>query len=46
MRLSTILNYAHGPQAITEQVVALERAGLDIAWVPEAYRYDAPSLMG
>jgi F420-dependent oxidoreductase-like protein len=46
MRLSTIVNYAHGPQAITDQVVALERAGLDIVWVPEAYSFDAPSLMG
>jgi F420-dependent oxidoreductase-like protein len=46
VRLSTILNYARGPQAITEEVVALERAGLDIAWVPEAYGFDAPSLMG
>lgn len=46
MRLSTIVNYAHGPQAVTDQVVALERAGLDIVWVPEAYSFDAPSLMG
>jgi F420-dependent oxidoreductase-like protein len=46
VRLSSILNYARGPQAITEEVVALERAGLDIAWVPEAYSFDAPSLMG
>jgi F420-dependent oxidoreductase-like protein len=46
VRLSTIVNYAHGPQAVAEQVVALERAGLDIVWVPEAYSFDAPSLMG
>ena len=46
MRLSMILNYAHGPQALAEQVVGLERAGLDIVWVPEAYSIDAPSLMG
>lgn len=46
MRLSTTVNYAHGPQAVAEQVVALERAGLDIVWVPEAYSFDAPSLMG
>jgi F420-dependent oxidoreductase-like protein len=46
VRLSTIVNYAHGPQAITDQVIELERAGLDIAWVPEAYSFDAPSLMG
>ena len=29
-----------------EQVVALEKAGLDVVWVPEAYSFDAVSQMG
>jgi F420-dependent oxidoreductase-like protein len=46
VRLSTIVNYAHGPHFVADQITALERAGLDIVWVPEAYSFDAPSLMG
>ena len=29
-----------------DEVAALERAGLDVVWVPEAYAFDAPSMMG
>jgi F420-dependent oxidoreductase-like protein len=46
MRLSTLLDYARSPRETAEHVVALEQAGVDIAWVPEAYSFDAPSLMG
>jgi len=40
------LNYAGGYQEAARQVVELERAGLDVVWVAEAYSFDAPSFMG
>ncbi|QUQ66421.1 LLM class F420-dependent oxidoreductase [Kutzneria sp. CA-103260] len=46
MRLSVPLQYAGDPVQLIEQVVALERAGLDAVWVAEAYGFDAPTLMG
>ena len=46
MRLSVPLQYAGDPVRLIEQVVALERAGLDAVWVAEAYGFDAPTLMG
>lgn len=46
MRLSMQLSYAGGFKEAADQVVELERAGLDVVWVAEAYGYDAPSLMG
>jgi F420-dependent oxidoreductase-like protein len=46
MRLSTTVMYAGDPKASADQVAALERAGLDIAWVAEAYGFDSPTLMG
>ncbi|HEX2418336.1 MAG TPA: LLM class F420-dependent oxidoreductase [Micromonosporaceae bacterium] len=46
MRLSTTVTYSGNPKASADQVAALERAGLDIAWVPEAYGFDSPTLMG
>lgn len=46
MRLSTTLTYAGDPRAAADEVVALERAGLDTVWVAEAYGNDAPTLMG
>ena len=46
MKISSMLNYAGGfKQAVTE-VAELERAGLDLVWVPEAYGFDGVSLMG
>jgi F420-dependent oxidoreductase-like protein len=47
MRISTLLSYAGGfiKEAVAE-VVELEKAGLDMVWVPEAYSFDAPSAMG
>ena len=46
MRLSTQLSYAGGFTEAVDQVAVLEKAGLDIVWVAEAYGFDAPSLMG
>ncbi len=41
-----MINYSGDFHADVEQVVALEKAGLDVVWVPEAYSFDAVSQMG
>lgn len=46
MKISMPLDYSGGFKASTERVVELEKAGLDLVWVAEAYGFDAPSLMG
>ncbi len=46
MRISTFHSYAGGFQKAADQVVELERAGLDLVWVAEAYGFDGPSFMG
>ena len=46
MRLATLLMYDGNPRTAADQVVALERAGLDSVWVAEAYGFDSPTLMG
>src|SRR3712207_3170248 len=46
MRLATSLMYDGNPRSAADQVVALERAGLDAVWVAEAYGFDSPTLMG
>ena len=46
MKISTLMSYAHGFRGATQEVVELERAGLDVVWVPEAYSFDAVSAMG
>jgi len=46
MKLSTALSYAGGFKEGADQVVALEKAGLDMVWVAEAYSYDAVSQLG
>ncbi|MGH9017871.1 MAG: LLM class F420-dependent oxidoreductase [Acidimicrobiales bacterium] len=46
MRLSTMLDYSRGIKHSLDAVVELERAGLDIVWVAEAYGYDGVSQMG
>lgn len=46
MKLSTQLMYSGNPREAADQVMALERAGLDTVWVPEAYGFDSPTLMG
>lgn len=46
MQLSMQLSYAGGFKDSAAQAATLEKAGLDIAWVAEAYGFDAVSLMG
>jgi F420-dependent oxidoreductase-like protein len=46
MLLSTQLQYGDDPVRNAEAVVEMERAGLDVVWVAEAYSFDAVSLMG
>jgi F420-dependent oxidoreductase-like protein len=46
MKLSTALMYNGNPRDAADEVVALERAGLDTVWVAEAYGFDSPTLMG
>src|SRR6476469_9573927 len=46
MKLSHMLMYDGNPRAAADQVVALEKAGLDLVWVAEAYGFDSPTLMG
>ena len=46
MKLSQTLMYAGNPRDAADQVVALEKAGLDTVWVAEAYGFDSPTLMG
>ncbi|MEY2479057.1 MAG: hypothetical protein QOG87_4372 [Actinomycetota bacterium] len=46
MRLSTQVGYAGGIKEGAEQVADLEKAGLDMVWVAEAYGVDAVSVMG
>jgi F420-dependent oxidoreductase-like protein len=46
MKISTLLSYAGGFMEAVDEVEALEKSGLDTVFVPEAYGFDAPSLMG
>jgi F420-dependent oxidoreductase-like protein len=46
VKLSVMLNYAGDGKGAADEVVALEKAGLDCVWVAEAYSYDAISMMG
>ena len=46
MKLATMMSYAGGFKASAQQVVEMEKAGLDLVWVAEAYGFDGPSLMG
>src|SRR6478672_13659426 len=46
MQISMQLSYAGGFNEAANQVAELEKAGLDLVWVAEAYGFDAPSLMG
>ena len=46
MLLSTQLQYSEQPLRSAEAVPEMERAGLDVVWVAEAYSFDAVSLMG
>ncbi len=46
MKFSMMLSYAGRFSEAADQVVALEKAGLDLVYVPEAYSADAVSAMG
>jgi F420-dependent oxidoreductase-like protein len=46
MRIGFPLQYAGDVKAAADQVADLERAGLDIVWVAEAYGFDGVSLLG
>jgi F420-dependent oxidoreductase-like protein len=46
VKLATHLNYANGFHKGVGDIVDMEKAGLDLVWVPEAYGFDSPSLMG
>ncbi len=46
MKLGLQLMYSGNPRQAADEVVALEQAGLDVVWVPEAYGFDSPTLMG
>lgn len=47
MKLSMMLSYGGGRfSAVADEAVALEKAGLDLLYVPEAYSADAVSAMG
>jgi F420-dependent oxidoreductase-like protein len=46
MQISMQLSYAGGFKESADLAVQLEKAGLDIAWVAEAYGGDGVSLMG
>ena len=46
MKIATTLSYAGGFKQAAHEVSEMERAGLDLVWVAEAYGFDSPSLMG
>lgn len=46
MRIGMLLDYAGDVTAAVTEITEHERAGLDVVWVPEAYGYDAVSLLG
>ncbi|MHB2028025.1 MAG: LLM class F420-dependent oxidoreductase [Acidimicrobiales bacterium] len=46
MKVSTMLSYSGGFARAAHEVAEMERAGLDLVWVAEAYGFDSPSLMG
>jgi F420-dependent oxidoreductase-like protein len=46
MRLGTGIGYANGMKEAAARVADLERIGMDVVWVAEAYGVDGVSLMG
>jgi F420-dependent oxidoreductase-like protein len=46
MKLGMPLSYSGGFKETAKQVSDLEKAGLDVVWVAEAYGFDAVSFMG
>ena len=46
MKLAMMINYTGDFHADVARIQELEKAGLDVVWVPEAYSYDAISQVG
>ena len=46
MKLSMMINYISDFQTTAKRVVELEKVGLDIVWIAEAYSYDSISQGG
>jgi len=46
VRIGLGINYAGGFKEVAAEVADLERAGLDVVFVPEAYSFDAVSALG
>lgn len=46
MRISVFVDYTADPIAVADWVGEVEAAGVDQVWVPEAYGFDAVSLLG
>ena len=46
MKISMSLNYAGGFKESVQRIVDLEKAGLDVVWIAEAYSFDAVSQVG
>ncbi len=46
MKTSTLMSYAQGFAGASREIVEMEKAGLDVVWVPEAYSFDGVSAMG
>lgn len=46
MKIGLGINYAGGFKEVAAEVADLEKAGLDVVFVPEAYSFDAVSALG
>jgi F420-dependent oxidoreductase-like protein len=46
MKITTMMGYSGGFKQAARGVADMEKAGLDLVWVAEAYGFDSPSLMG
>ncbi|HEX9969059.1 MAG TPA: LLM class F420-dependent oxidoreductase [Acidimicrobiales bacterium] len=46
MRIATQVGYAGDVKQAVDQLVEMEKAGIDLVWVAEAYGIDAVSVMG
>jgi F420-dependent oxidoreductase-like protein len=46
VKIAMTLAYSGGFRESVKRVAELEKAGLDLVWVAEAYGFDSPSLMG
>lgn len=46
MKLSMMLTYSGDPVPAADAAADLEKAGLDVGWVPELYGFDAVSILG